>query len=268
MRVWVADGQRGLMRGEGGQWRRVGPPGSAVCRGGGRVFCAGPSRCTGYDPERAEALLDFALPPGVCALTALGERVYALSSDADSVTAYSARTGDVLISAPAGAYPRGMCASPCGRYLAVAGGAAGEILVLDDQLACRRKYRVAGAACGVCFLPRGIGALCAVGDGELSARLMLIRPSGVAEEMLAWDGVPCALTALTGGRCAAGCHGAVWCLRGDGKVFRRLPCAYPARLRPLGAGALVCDGWQGGVFSLEGHLLYQGQEPRDALILP
>lgn len=266
MTIWAADGERGLMRITGGNAEKCGPPSRAVCSGGGKVFCAGQRQGLCLQKDTGETLFDFALPTGTCALALLGQRLCALSSDADSLCAFCAQSGTILLSAPAGAYPRDMCLSPCGKYLAVAGGAAGEILLFDENLTCVQRRRVPGAACAVCFLPRHLAALCTVGDGELSTRLMLISPRGVAEEIFSWPDGPCSLCALPGGQCLVGCHGAVLCLRPDGRQSFRIPCAYPARIRPFRDGALICDGWQGRILRLNGQSIYQGSEPCDIAI--
>lgn len=265
MKTWVADAQRGLKLLEGNVCRHLGPPGCALCAGNGRIYCAGEARCGCFDRRTGNALFDFPLPGGVCALGAAGDKICALSSDADSISAFRAQNGELLFSAPAGVYPRDFSVSPCGRYLAVAGGAAGEILLYDDMLQCRLRCRIAGIACGVAFLPRALAALCAVGEGELSARLMLISPRGVAEEAFFCPLPPCALCALPGGQCLIGCHGAVYCLRPDGKIVPRLSCAYPARIRPGRGSALICDSWQGEILLPDGSCLYRGGEPADAL---
>lgn len=268
MQIWVADGERGLMRGQHGIYRRVGAPGRALCAAAGKIYCAGEKRCVCYDRETAEPLFDFAVPPEVCALAAMGDGVYALSADADSVTAFSADTGEARFCAPAGNYPRALRASPRGNCLAVAGGAAGEILLLDGCLRPVGRHRVPGTAVDVCFLPRGMAALCAVGDGELSARLMRISPRGVAEEWFAASWVPCALCPLESGRCLVGGHGGVTAVRGDGRAAFRLPCPYPAKLDAGRGAPLIVDPWQGAVFCLTGERIYQGGEPLDVLAVP
>lgn len=267
MKIWVADGEEGLMGWDGSGWRRMGEGGYALCAGMGKIFCAGASRCLCLGGMGGEALFDFPVPGGVCAMGMVGERICALSSDADSLSAFCARTGVLLFSAPAGDYPRDLCVSPCGKYLAVAGGAAGEILLFDESLSCIQKRRVPGAACAVCFLPRHIAALCAVGDQELSARLMLISKRGVVEEVFSCPHAPCALCPLPGGKVLVGCHGEVAAICEDGHVLRRVSCAYPARLRPFRGEAMILDGWQGRVITLGGRMLYQGREPWDAIIL-
>ena len=266
MRLWVADGEAGLFRIGKGERTRLDAPGDALCACGGMLCCAGRGRCALYDPETGQKAWDAAVPSGVCALAALEGLICALSQDADSVTALSARSGETLFTAPAGVYPRDLCADPQGRHLAVAGGAAGEIWILDDALRCVQKYRVPGTACGVCFLPRCLMALCAVEDGDLSARLLRISFRGVTEEAFRQALVPSCLCALPGGGCAVGCHGAVTCLGPAQTVFRARAVPFPARLRFGRLGLLIADPCQGAVSLFSGETLYRGPSPQDALI--
>lgn len=264
MKIWAADGKAGLMLGEGGRFRAVGPPGQALCAGEGRVFCAGTQRCFCYDGQTGRALFDFPAPPGVCALEMMGDKVYALSAEADSVTAFSARTGEMLVSAPAGSYPRAMKKSPGGVLLAVAGGAAGEVLLLDEDLRCVDRHRVSGAACDVCFLPRGMAVLCAVEEGELCSRLVTISPRGVQGEALRWPQAPCCLEGLPAGDVFVGVHGAVLRMRRDGRLAGRRACAYPGHLRAWSGGVMTVDPWEGTVRDGLGQCLYRGA-PEDAV---
>ena len=264
MRLWVADGEAGLFLIGKGRRVRVDAPGEALCACEGAIVCAGGGQCGGYDAGTGEKRWDAALPGGICALAALGGRVCALSQDADSVTALSARTGETLFTAPAGVYPRDLCADPQGGHLAVAGGASGEVLILDAALRCVRKYRVPGTACGVCFLPRCLMALCAVEDGELSARLLRVSFRGVTEEIFSQPLVPASLCALPGGGCAVGCHGAVTCLNAARKPFFARAFPFPARLRWTGLGLAVCDPCRGAVSLLSGETLCQCPSPQDA----
>ena len=268
MQMWAADGEAGLMRGSGGEFRRIGPPGEALCHWQGRVFCAGAGMCRGYLESTGEMVAELSLPGGICGLAPLGDCICALSAEADCLCAFCPRTGEMRLSAPAGVYPRDLCLSPCGRFLAVAGGAAGEMLLFDQQLCCLQQLRLPGVCCGVCFLARGMAALCAVGEGELSARLIGVSPRGVTEEMLAFPDVPCSLCALPGGGCLMGCNGQVIALRGDGRVLRRISCGYPARIRHAWGRALICDLCPGEIFTPAGERLYRGGAPWDVLALP
>lgn len=263
--MWVADREKGFLRITGGQIQNLGPPGAALCGCNGRVFCAGERQCLCCD-HIGQPLFDFPLPPGVCAMERLGNRICALSSDADCLCVYDAADGAPVLSLPAGVFPRALASSPCGRYLAIAGGAAGEVWVLDQDFFCVQQYRVAGVAVDVCFLPRCLAVLCAVGESQLNASLVCIRPSGVQEERMRWDAAPCCLCPWgTNGGLLAGCHGEVCALRSDGSILFRLPCPYPCRIRPGSQGPLICDSWQGAVLPLRGPALYIGQEPADVL---
>jgi len=265
MRLWVADVEKGLMLLDEGGWRAVGPPCRALCRVKGGMCWAG-DREGGLADAQGRAQLRFSVPPGVCAMEAAGNTLYLLSSDADSLTALDAATGQIRCCAPAGAYPRALAASPDGKTLAAAGGAAGEVMVFDRSLQRLAVFRVPGVAVGVCFAPKGLTALCAVGEGEVSALMLRISPSGVTKEAYACSQTPCCLC-RTGDGCAVGCCGKVCFLSALGRVIRSFPCPCPYRMRMLEGAALIADPWQGRVLLSDGACLYRGGSPEDALLV-
>lgn len=197
-------------------------------------------------------------------MAAAGGSVCALSSEADSVTAFAPDTGQILCCAPAGNYPRSLRADPGGRYLAAACGAAGEILILDGELRPLERYRVPGVAVDACFLHRGLAALCAVEDGDMRACLLRISPRGVTETVYAWAALPSALCAVPGGY-LAGSYGEILRLRPDGRLTGRMPSPCPVRIVGTPAGPLICDPWQGRVLLPNGQTAYRGIDPADAL---
>ena len=266
MQLWAADGERGLMRAEDGFISRLGPPCGALCAGGGRIFCAEQHRCVCREQETGDALFDLPLPTGVCAMAVWDGTVCALSSDADSVTAFSALTGELKCCAPAGMYPRDLCVSRQGRFLAVAGGASGSVLLLDRDLRPLREYRLPGAVCGVCCLRRSLLALCAVERGEIETRLMRVSLRGAAEEVFASPLVPSCLCALPGNGCAVGCMGQVMVLSPRYKLLHVLPFPCPVRIRPTRLGPLICDPCRGEAALAGGPVLYRGQSPQDAAL--
>ncbi len=268
MRLWVADGEKGLICVQEGKKNPVGLPAEALCAGGGCVYCAGRGRCACYDPLGGAPRFETAAAPGVCVLCAWGETLYALSCEADSVTAFSARTGEIICCAPAGAYPRDLKISPGGKVLAAAGGASGEIHLLDRDLCPLRIFRVPGTVCGVCFQPRGLWALCAVEDGDLSARLYAVSRRGVTEEVFSSPLTPSCLCPLPGGGCALGLHGEIRCLKANQKTALRRRCSCPVRIRAGDQGIWVCDAGEERVFHTGGKTLYHGPAPMDALLFP
>lgn len=263
MDIWVADGEKGLMRGHDGEFEKIGPAGEAICAFRGCIYCAGGGRGHCCKGKTGEEIFDLSLPTGVCALCPMGNNICALSQDADCICAFCPETGEMRYSAPAGVYPGDVCKSPCGRFLAAAGGLAGEILLYDEKLVCQKKYKVPGAACAVCFMPRGLLALCAVGEGELSSRLLKISSRGVMEEMYSFPEPPCCLCALPGGQCLVGCHQQVIFLRSDGKISWRLPCPCPVRIRFFQGRAMILDICRGEIFTPEGQVIYRGGAPGD-----
>ena len=258
MRIWIGDGQAGLMV----DGRRVDDrPCRALCSSGARVY--GAFGEMGGCFEGNEKAFDFPLPPGTNTLLPFGGHVCALGSECDCVWALCPGDGGVRLTAPAGSYPRHACVSPCGRYLAVAG--TGEVVMLDRALRCVCRHRVAGAAVDVCFLPRALAVLCAVGEEKITSRLLMISGRGVTEEVCVVPRLPCRLLALPGGRMLMGMHGQVLHLDARGKPVGRTPCVYPSRMRLTPRGAMFADGWQGGVYTLQGQQIAACAEPEDFL---
>lgn len=261
MAIWVADGSLGLFR-EKEQLLQA--PCFALCIRQHYSFAAGQQRGYCLHGRTGRVLFDFPLPGGVCDLDFLGPHLCALSTEADCLWALNPHSGALCLSAPAGNYPRHFAPSPCGRYAAVAGGAAGEVLVLDAQLQCIRKIRVPGTVVSLCFLPRGMAVLCAVGDDQVSSRLYTVSVRGVVEEVFSSAQPPCTLCALPGGRLLMGCHGSIWQLH-EGRPVGRIPCVYPRRIRNEGRGFLYADAWQGTVKTKQGETCYRGKEPADMM---
>ena len=267
MAVWAADGRAGLTRWTDGVSRRVGGPGRALCCCGGRICCAGARECAVYGP--GGRLLDtFAVPGGVSRLCCLGGMLCALSGDADSVTGFSLRGGAILFSAPAGRWPRGMAASPDGKHLAVAGGMAAEVTVLDGALRLLARFIMPGPAADVCFTPGGLAVLCAGNEEGSSCRLLFLSPHGRLEEAAAFPYAPACLCGLKNGHCLVGCEGQVIGVRAGGGLFFRQACGYPGVIRPSKCGLLVCDCLRGEARLPGGRVLCRGDDLRDVLIAP
>ena len=141
-------------------------------------------------------------------------------------------------------------------------------MVFDGDFNCVQHLRTPGVCCGVCFLPRGMIVLCAVGDGELQTAVLRISPRGVTEEMGILPDAPCGLCPLPGGGWAAGCHGQTALFRRDGSIFRRIASPWPVRMRMIRNSMLICDGWQGTVGAPGAGPVYRGERPMDVLAIP
>lgn len=268
MGLWVADGERGLMLINGEECRRVGPPGETLCRAQGRIWCAGAGRCRCYAEGTGEYLCGTALPTGICAMAALGSQIFALSSDADSITSFCAETGEIRCCAPAGMYPRDVCPHPGGKYLLAAGGASGEMILLDAFLNCLKVFRLPGTVCGACFLNRGMAALCAVERGEtLASRLYAVSFRGVAEEIFSLPSMPCCLCGLPDGGCIMGCCGEIIRFRANKKTAFRQPFSCPLRLCAAKGHILLCDAGEGVFFLPSGRRVYAGANVLDSLLI-
>lgn len=260
MALWIADGTMGLRKEQG---EPVTPSCYALCRMGQRLFAAGDQTGWCLCPETGRILFDFSLPRGICALAVFGYFLCALSRETDSLCAFSPKSGNLCISAPAGSYPRDMAVSPCGKYLAVAGSAAGEVMILNRALCCIQRIRVAGTAVGICYVPGGLAVLCAVGDEMLSSRLLFVSPRGVTEEAAAFPYAPLSLCSLPNGGLMMGCHGCVLHFNPRGRQTGRLSTPLPVRIRRAKEGVLIADPYAGMVMDGRKQVHYRGDDPAD-----
>lgn len=269
MGLWVADGKKGLLRLSREGCQRIGPPGEILCGDRERVWCAGQGLCRCYAANTGELRYDMPLPTGVCGMAVLGGQVCALSGDADSVTAFRAETGEICCCAPAGIYPRDLCAHSGVKRLLIAGGASGEMLLLDASLRRLHTYRLPGTVYGACFLAQGMAALCAVEQGEaLSSRLYAVTFRGTVEEMFSLPLAPVCLCGLPDGGCVMGCCGETVRFRANKKAAFQQPFSCPLRLRAARGHILLCEAGE-GVFSLpSGRRVYAGANALDALPIP
>ena len=187
MALWIADSEQNLTC-----------DAQKLCRGaqclticGDSVICAAQDGAHAYAAGGRE-ICAYPLPPGVCRLCALPGALYALSSEADSVSVMCPHTGRLRLCARAGCYPRDMELSPCGRFLLIAGGASGEALVYSAQeLTLLKRYPLPGVVCAAAFGTREMYALCAVEEGDVAAQLLRISSRGVTGEMPAHCPAPC-----------------------------------------------------------------------------
>lgn len=262
MELWTADRKAGLLR--AGKTLDASPC-LSLCAMGNRIFAAGMQQGLCLEKERGETLFSFPLPPDCGCLFPFGGQLCALSREADCLCAFSPIDGRLCLSAPAGSYPRDACVSPCGKYAAVAGSAAGEVMVYDTSLHLLRRHRVPGSAVGVCFVPRGLAVLCAVGEESITSRLYLISQRGVTEEVFAHPQPPLCLYALDGGRLLMGVHGGLLHLSHAARLTGRTLCVCPGRIRKGNPGICFADPWQGGIYDLQGKKLSASPEPADFL---
>jgi len=121
-----------------------------------------------------------------------GNRLYALVGGADSLLMLDVQAGELMMSAPVGMQPRDMRMDRSGRFLAVAGGATGTVLLLEaDTLRQCAEFPVTGAACGVLFAADGLIVLSAVGEYEPCTQVGLVLPhAGGFEKLCGLPGVP------------------------------------------------------------------------------
>lgn len=272
MALWIADSERGLMyKREGARWLCKQALCLTIC--GDRVICAAHDGAHVYAPD-AQALGQYPLPPGVCRMCALPDALYALSSEADSVSLLCPQTGRLRLCAQCGCYPRDMQLSACGRYLLIAGGAAGEALLLSaPDLKLLRRYALPGVVCAAAFAGRDLCALCAVEEGDMTTLALRISSRGVKSEMFTRRGLPGALGALPDGSLLCGMLSETLRVRMDGRVVQRYPGGLAQSIRIGRDMALIADPVDGSVQRVTYNIgksaekIYLGASPSDVLLI-
>jgi len=272
MALWIADAERGLMH-ISKMSERLHPAALCLTVCGGLVICAAPDRALCFAPD-ARPTGEYPLPPGVCRMCALPGALYALSSEADSVSLLCPVTGRLRLCAQAGCYPRDMQLSPCGRYLAVSGGAAGQLLLYAAQdLTLLRRIPLPGIACAAVFSGQQLFAVCAVEENELTTHVLRISPRGVQSEIFTVCAMPGALHSLHDHTLLLGVLGESIRLRADGRVLQRYPAGLVQSIRAYAGFALAADPLSGQVqrvpyaIGKSAGVVYPGASPSDMLLI-
>lgn len=258
----VLGARSGAFVGDAVGWRQVfSEPCTAVAADESGAVWFGEKNALLVSDKEARA---FSPPPGVCRALLLRDALCALSADGDGVYRLSRRTGAPLCFSPAGCFPRDLDVSPCGRFLAVAGGAGGEVAVFETpSLEKLFLLRLPGVAVGVRFLKGTLYALCAAERGDAAALYAL---AGGGRLIRSFDAAPCALGTLRG-RLLVGLNGLLIATGRDGVARRAYPCGLPARITETPEGALCCDAQEGLLLIATGRigaLPGAPEEPADA----
>lgn len=222
----------GFVYGAGQDARLFDAPCVCVAQGAWRTAFFGLERALLKTP--AEQLL-FVPPPRVIRAAFLGDALYALCEDSNALYAYDAQAGTLQYVAPAGIAPKGFALSPCGRYIAVAGGSTGEVLILSlPALTPYARYALRGCAVAVCFMAGALYALCVTGE----ERGVLVRCGGGA--LCALPFAPCALCPF-GRTMLVCCAGRVMDVDLVGKKRRVWQAELPLCVKSTLRGAYVLD---------------------------
>lgn len=271
MALWIADSERALTRLKE-DVQTLCAQGTCLTACGDSVICAAQDGAHVYTAA-GEEIAAYPLPPGICRLCALPDALYALSSEADSVSLLCPRTGRLRLCARAGCYPRDMMLSRCGRYLLVSGGAAGETMVLLAQdLQQIGRYALPGVVCAAAFGERDMYALCAVEENDMAAHVLRISPRGVISQVQRMSALPGAMRVLTDGSLLCGVAGEMLRLRPDGRVLQRYPGGLAQSIRVVRDGALVADPVEGCVMQTTLSIgksagkIFLGASPSDVLV--
>ena len=215
----LARGEQGLWCRERGWHQAACPLGMPTLLGAGLV--ADVHARLAWDGRRV-----FPLPPGAECLMECPWGYLVLSGEADSVALLDFR-GQMVLTAPAGVYPQGMCMLPGGQHIAVCGGAEGMIRLFSlPDLHLMRRFSVPGCPQQAACAGDALCVLSLVEEGGLRCKVSLIPLNSGAERALF------TLPGLPGSVCYDGLNG--WWVAASERL---------CRLDARGRCVFRQDGW-------------------------
>ncbi len=118
--------------------------------------------------------------------------VYQLSTEADCVHTRHLGSGELLYACKVGVFPRDMKLRPQGQLLLVAGGASGEVVILQTpDLIHYATFHAPGCCCSVQDWQGGLAILCAVENQDIQTSLLILAPHKIRPvEVLRLEGQP------------------------------------------------------------------------------
>ena len=186
----------------------------------------------------------FAGGPGVRKMLAScdGKRLYVLCEEADSLLMLDAQDGSPLFINRAGVSPQSMALDETGSVMAVAGGASGEMILMDGEtLNVTARYDTHGMVMDVLLWGKRAYALSL--DETLNTLFCIFDPCG-RQCMIRLPGMPGALAVL-GGQVAAATHEGLFFLGCDGArvTGRAWVPGRAGRLFETADGVVMRDIW-------------------------
>lgn len=184
MSLIIADARLGVWKAtdEGGPLTGVdcaleGP--RLTCAGSACVCVGGNRECLCLTCHGLREISRMPAAPGLAALclSPCGRYVYQLSSEADSVHTRLTATGDLIVAAPVGVFPRAMCLDASGRLLLAAGGAVDEAYLLTaPELVRERTIHTQSPCFAAGFWRGGLLLVCAVEGEDIHTAVYTLAP--------------------------------------------------------------------------------------------
>jgi hypothetical protein len=230
-------------------------PGKMVA--GARLYCADVSEPAVYafDIHTLEHLLTFPAAPEIEALSLSpnGMYLYALAGGADSLQMLDAGQGRLLNIVKAGMHPRAIAQDARCAHIAVAGGATGEVTILDSQtLRVLDVYQADGIACDCCFFAGQLMILCMAGEYDVGTIVGAISPSGKWTPWVKLPGLPGAMTPCGGGLLVGHLHGLTMLDAPGGKIrWQTKISGLASAIVPAGRAACFMDSLEGMIGLIE-----------------
>lgn len=223
----------------------------AVCAGRNGLYAADNREQTicRYDLETLLPMHVFCGGPGITQMMlSRDERyLYALCAEADSLIMLCAHSGTPKLLCRAGVNPCAMAMDESGRFLAVAGGASGDVFLLDaHSLSLCRRFPTCGMVFSVAILEKHVYALSLT---ETMDTVLTVFTQGRSERKIPLPGMPGALCIVPEYIIAATHCGLFFLPHGESSILSHIAVPGRAgRLWTLPEGLLMTDLWSEALF--------------------
>ena len=218
---------------------------------GAKLYCADVSEPSIYvfDVNTLQHMFTFPAAPEIEALSLSPNEMYlyALAGGADSLQMLDTGQGRLLNIVKAGMHPRAIAQDGHGACIAVAGGATGEVTILNSKsLRVLGVYKADGIACGCCFFAGQLMVMCMAGEYDVGTVIGAISPDGKWTPWIKLSGLPGAMTPCGGGLLVGHLHGLTMLEAPTGRIrWQTKTTGLPSVIVPVDRFACFMDSLEG-----------------------
>ena len=218
---------------------------------GAKLYCADVSEPSVYvfnvNTLQHEVTLPAAPEIEALALSPNGMHLYALAGGADSLQMLDAAQGRLLNIVKTGMHPRAIAQDDHNVYVAVAGGATGEAIILESgTLRVLGVYKAEGVTCGCCFFAGQLMIMCMAGEYDVGTIVGAISPEGKWTPWVKLPGLPGAMRPCGGGLLVGHLHGLTMLDAPNGRIRWQTKIAgLPSAIVPVERFACFMDSLEG-----------------------
>jgi outer membrane protein assembly factor BamB len=159
--------------------------------------------------------------------------------------------GRLLNIAKTGMHPRAIAQD--GACVAVAGGATGDVMILDSKtLRVLGVYKADGITCGCCFFAGQLMIMCMAGEYDVGTVVGAISPDGKWTPWVKLPGLPGAMTPCGGGLLVGHLNGLTMLDAPNGRIRWQTKIAgLPSAVVPVERFACFMDSLEGMIGLVE-----------------